>query len=383
MALGLDEGFGVQVGGDINATSCCLAMMGLSTDATEREVQVLFSNCPGFLRCMVVPPKEYGKKTYAFIQFDTQENAVNAGNSRQGSCWPNESQAVTIEMSRKDIPADFHARTQRKGEPSYGKGGGWAEPPAAKWAKGDDSYGGKGKAVEGKAVEGSPKTLHVGGLPFGIQQGDLDEFLHNNFASECLGGKIAGGGNSGKGGGARAFIGFISHEAAATAQGALEGFCWDGSTLHAEWARTEFRAEPPAGKGKDEWGAELPLIQRNLMKGAKAASKGPPVNTLNVHSGKGGGENQCTLHFTGLPPVSDAEFGQFVSMTFPDQVTFSRFVDNQDGRPPVAWVRFVDPMTASAIASAHSEFEWLGKQVGVKFARSELDPSKASKGKGK
>ena len=42
-------------------------------------------------------------------------------------------------------------------------------------------------------------------------------------------------------------FGFISHEAAAAGQAAVEGMNWDGYVLHAEWARTEFRPVAAAG----------------------------------------------------------------------------------------------------------------------------------------
>jgi len=450
MAIGQeDESYGMVAAmgeANANATSSCLMMNGLSIDASEREVHILFNGCPGFMKVVVVPPK-WGseKKTYSFIQFDSQENAVNAGNSRQGTVWPGESQAVSIDMSKKNISDNIPGQQpqqpgQPKPAPSYSE---WktSAPPAKRL-----------KQAYGVVDDLLPKTLYIGGLPGIITQADLEEFLRNNFGTECVGGKLSGGGAAAKGGcTARAFVGFVSNDSAATALAALYGFDWDGYTLHADWAKSEFtpgaegtlRAPATAYQGKgqgpaqgeqwpvaeaqqwpaeeapqwppadaDPYAAELAksggLIQRNL---AAAAAKGqqkgyaPPQQQSYVppqqqqkgyEKGyeKGGrspnygkistpGVNECTLHFANLPPVSDEEFGVFVSMTFPDQVTFSRFVDNHDGRPPVAWVRFIDSFTAGAIAAAHSEFEWMGKQVKVQFAKSELDPNIAVKGKGK
>lgn len=375
-------------------------MFGLAFDATEREVHVLFSGCAGYIRCIVVPGKNANQKPYAFIQFDSQDSAVSAMDSRQNTCWEEGAPVCKIEVSKKDIPDSFHAR-QARVEPSYGPAHyvvpqGISQPPAKRhrveeaWAPAPPPAryppptSGGGYA---SSTQDGPRTLHVGGLPGGMVQADLDDFLASNFGAECIGGKLTGGGK-GKGGSDRAFVGFVSHDAAWRAQGALEGLLWDGHTLHAEWARSEFNApqgqaaQAPDLRSSTAWSAPPHKGHHSSFgKGGKnEPTWGAPTWKADGKKGggkKGGSEPKCTLHFTNLPQVSDSEFGEYMTVTFPDQVTFSRFVDNRDGRPPVAWVRFVDGATASDIASSHANFDWLGSWVSVQFARSELDPNKA------
>jgi len=397
-----------QDGGDRGGGSgSCLIMFGLTFDATEREVHILFSGCAGYVRCIVVPGKGSNQKPYAFIQFDSQDSAVAGLESRQNTSWEEGAQACKIEVSKRDIPDRFQPRQARM-ETNYGPPAHVLPPlPPAKRQRFEEArapeppsrYSPRDAGGYASPVEDGPRTLHVGGLPDGMQQADLDDFLGNNFGSECIGGKLAGGG---RGGAARAFVGFVSHDAAGSAQGQLEGLLWEGNTLHAEWARTEFRV-PGQGGGdtaaqyapqhpEPAWGAPPHKGHHSSYeKGFNGQSKGhhsshekgghgPSTWRSPVGKGggdKGGGEPRCTLHFTNLPHVSDTEFGEFMSVTFPDQVTFSRFVDKADGRPPVAWVRFVDEATASDVAGSHARFDWMGTQVGVQFARTELDPNKA------
>jgi len=386
----------------------CLIMFGLAHDATEREVHILFSGCAGYIRCIVVPGKSSNQKPYAFIQFDSQDSAVSGMDSRQNTSWEEGAQVCKIEVSKKDIPDRFHAR-QARVETNYGPPANYGPPqgiplPPAKRQRVEEAWApapparyppptfGGGYA---SSTQDGPRTLHVGGLPGSMVQADLDDFLGNNFGSDCIGGKLTGGGK-GKGGADRAFVGFVSHDAAWRAQGALEGLLWDGNTLHAEWARSEFNApqgqspQAPDLRSSTAWSAPPHKGHHsNFGKGGKSEPAwGAPAWKDDGKKGggkkgggkKGGGEPKCTLHFTNLPQVSDSEFGEYMAMTFPDQVTFSRFVDNRDGRPPVAWVRFVDPETASDIAGSHANFDWLGSQVGVQFARTELDPNKAAAG---
>lgn len=390
-------------GGGAGGNSSCLTLFGLTYDATEREVHILFSACPGYVRCIVVPPKG-GKQQlpYAFVQFDSQANALQGLELRHGTTWEEGGQAVNIELSKRDIPERFQSRQQRVAD--YAPVPQSLAPPAKRQRVEASHYadpyhspiGGGGAWAPEPAAEDGPRTLHIGGLPAGIVQADLDAFLADNFSTEVVGGKLAGGG---KGDSARAFVGFVSHEAAASAQAALEGLSWEGSMLHVEWARTEFRplggggaaaSHPPAAQAPQRIAASARHDEGSRSwKGGKggyepSGSKGDS-SWKGKHGGKGGkddgGGSKCTLHFTGLPQVTDDEFGEFMATTFPDQVAFTRFVDKMDGRPPVAWVRFVDEASAGAVASSHYQFEWFGSQVMVQFARTELDPSKAGKGK--
>merc|ERR1712091_128834 len=82
--------------------SSCLTIFGLLHDASEREVHILFSSCPGYVRCIVVPGKDYRQKPYAFVQFDSQENAIAAMDSRQVTTWEEDAKPVSIEISKRD-----------------------------------------------------------------------------------------------------------------------------------------------------------------------------------------------------------------------------------------------------------------------------------------
>uniref|UniRef100_A0A7S1S019 RRM domain-containing protein n=1 Tax=Alexandrium catenella TaxID=2925 RepID=A0A7S1S019_ALECA len=375
--------------------SACLSVFGLPYDAAEREVHVLFSGCPGYNRCIVVPGKG-SQRPYAFVQFGEQQDALSAMESRQGTTWEEGVQPVSIELAKRDIPDKFQPRQVRQyplsdqadyNGPSHG---GAAVPPPAKRPR-QEALTQYGNQSEGDG----PRTIHLGGLPLGLSQADLDHFLQTNFGDSCLGGSL-----DAKGGAMaapRAFVGFASHQAASEAQGMLEGFNWDGAQLRAEWARTEFRPQG-AGGGR----ALAAPVSVPPPRGAPAGQRsweGPPsqgrsweVAPPSGHRSwegaspawdqpRGGGQDRggavkCTLHFTNLPFMSEDDFSNFLGVTFPDQIVCAHFKDSRDGRPPVAWVLFTDDGHAAAAAHSHHSFDLQGSQVLVQYARTELDPSK-------
>lgn len=328
----------------------CLSVFGLSDDASEREVHILFSGCPGYLRNIVVPGK-VGQKPYAFVQFDSPDNAFWAIEARTGTTWEEGSAAVSMEIAKRDIPGHFSAR--QAVVPAW-EADLW--PPRKRF---------RAQAAEAPedGAEG-PRTLHLGGLPSLLQQEELDAFLQANFQNAVTGSCLTS--SRGKGGAAgRAFVGFASHLAAAEAQHLLQGFKWDGSVLHAEWARSEFNPDADRHKGHsrekmDGWPVPPTVLQ--------AATR--PVGAR--------GSGRRTLHFTNLPTVSRGVFDTFMASTFPGQVAAANFKDAQDGRPPVAWVLFHKAEHAD-LASTHNGFEWEGMQVNVQYARTELDPSKSKR----
>lgn len=388
----------------------CLSVFGLAFDATEREVHVLFSGCPGYVRCVVVPSKREGQKPYAFVQFDTPDNAAYATEARHGTTWEEGGPAVSVEWAKRDIPEHFGARQDFRALPQERPQVGPNQGPPAKRPRYDndswndyqqESWAGHAPGSkhppprhasngEAEVPDDGPRTLHVGGLPPGIRQADLDAFLRANFGDCIIGSKLSSDGK-GKGSGlGRAFVGFTSHPAAQEAQSLLQGFNWDGAVLHAEWARSEFKFGAGAGsKGAPPMQFERPgkgsstQSSRAAEWPAERAAVGPPKWAVAspTHSqgyqqtGSGGGLK--TLHFTNLPDISEDEFHEFIAGTFPDQVASARFKQANDGRPPVAWVLFVDDFVAAQVVNTHMSFDWHGMQVAVQFARSELDPSKA------
>jgi len=367
---------------------------------------VLFSGCRGYVRCLVVPSKREGQNPYAFVQFNSPDNAAHATEARQNTTWEEGRPPISIEPARRDIPEHFSAR-QEGVRPALGLVGpsqplpakrpryeGDASHGADAWAGGGhrqdswgvDSQGGSQtsglmsprQADSPNGHEDGPRTLHVGGLPPGIQQQDLDSFLYANFGEGILGSKLSADSGKRKAGGlGRAFVGFTSHAAAREAQSLLLGFNWDGAVLHAEWARTEFKFGPPGGSpAGPAKGAPPPLQFARPGKGTGPAMSPPTAQHWGASPSPLETGAKRTLHFTNLPAISEDEFHNFIAGTFPDQVTSARFKETYDGRPPVAWVLFVDDFVAAQVAKTHLGFEWHDMQVAVQFARSELDPSK-------
>merc|ERR1719491_2092680 len=82
-----------------------------------------------------------------------------------------------------------------------------------------------------------PRTLHIGGLPESMGQAEAEEFFTSNYQSNFIGCKLTPGARDGKGSPAgRAFVGFVSHQVAATVLAEIDGFSLHGATLRAEWA---------------------------------------------------------------------------------------------------------------------------------------------------
>jgi len=368
--------------------SSCLSVFGLAFDAREREVHVLFSGCPGFVRCVLQHGKSSTQRPFAFVQFEDQASALAAMESRQGTTWEDGGQKVSLEIAKRDIPDKFKGERQRSIESGYGYDAAAYHSPAHHAPAALRPT--KRARLEDYPPDSGPKTLHIGGLPKGLYQQDLDAFLGVNFPVTCVGSTLSGGGGSSTYG--RAFVGFTTHRGANEAMEALNGHDWDGAILRAEFARTEWRppaipvavAQPttqavapawggPRGGGYgggydssyDAWGS-----YKGKDKGKQGKDKG---------SGKGKDKAGCatrTLHFTNLPQVTQDEFDVFMHSTFPGMVEFCNFKDTQDGRPPVAWVLFSDEGTAAEIASSNATFEWNDTSVRVVYARTDLDPSK-------
>lgn len=75
----------------------CVAVVGLPKDATLREVQILFSGCPG-LGAVVMEEAE--GQTFAVCQFAGPEEALQAAKSRKNTRWGLQGPAVTLEVRR-------------------------------------------------------------------------------------------------------------------------------------------------------------------------------------------------------------------------------------------------------------------------------------------
>lgn len=377
--------------------SSCLSVFGVAFDASEREVHVLFSGCPGFVRCVLQHGKTSAQRPFAFVQFQDQESALAAMESRQGTTWEESGQKVGLEIAKRDIPEKFKGERQRAIESGY------RSESAAYYAPAHHAPAAhppaKRARVEDYPPDSGPKTLHIGGLPKGLYQHDLDAFLAANFPVSCMGATLSGGGGSGTYG--RAFVGFTTHRGANEAIVALNGYDWDGAILRAEFARTEWK--PPAGAaaqaqappqaaapawGEARGGGYGGGCASSGYGGDYASSydawgncKGKDKGKKGKDKGGGKGKDKAggatrTLHFTNLPSVSGDEFEIFMHSSWPGMVEFCNFKDTQDGRPPVAWVLFSDEGTAAEIATSSATFEWNAMTVKVVYARTDLDPSK-------
>jgi hypothetical protein len=368
--------------------SSCLSVFGLAFDASEREVHVLFSGCPGFVRCVLQHGKSSTQRPYAFVQFEDQASALAAMESRQGTTWEEGGQKVGLEIAKRDIPDKFKGERQRALESGYGYEAAAYHAPAQHTPK---LYPAAKKArLEDYSPDSGPKTLHIGGLPKGLYQQDLDAFLAANFPASCAGATLSGGGGSSTYG--RAFVGFTTHLGASEAMAALNGHDWDGAILRAEFARTEWRppagadayAQPPQQAAAPAWGGPRGGGYGggcDSSYDAWGSGKGKDKGKKGKDKGSGKGKEKAagatrTLHFTNLPPVAKDEFEVFMYSTFPGMIEICNFKDTQDGRPPVAWVLFSDEGTAAEIAASKATFEWNDTSVRVAYARTDLDPAK-------
>lgn len=374
----------------------CLTVFNLAADASEREVHVLFSGCTGYSRCAVVPPKEHAKP-YAFVQFDTQENAMSAMELRQGTCWDAHMPPVRFELAKKNMPDHFGPRQPAPAHyqppapapapvqppaPAHHQNLQPVPPPKRQRVDSAAVYvppvsrggpvGGGGTVLPPAVSPEGPRTLHVGGLPPGLTQADLDHFLSGLFKNSVTGSKLHSDDGVTPG---RAFVGFTTHRNANSALSTLQGFDWEGSLLQASWARKELNvhhvgvagAPPPpdSGGGGGVWESPAPRGKSGKGGGKHADAYAPP----------NGGGARCTIHLTGLPFVSEDDFQQHLVQVLGDDVIGSKFVDKRDGRPPVAWVRMADEQGAELVVS-QGVLDIAGTQAAVAFSRTELDTNK-------
>jgi len=412
-------------------------VFGIAYDATEREVHVLFSGCPGYQRCLLVPSKTGSQKPYAFVQFDTPSNAALAMESRNGSDWgEGAGQSIAIEPAKRDIPSHFESRYANWKTGGSGSGG-FPQPLAAHQNAAAPQFHhrpwdamGQGASAFPPAKrprtesllekpfhvalpqpqleaedDGEPKTLHLGGLPVGLVQVDLDVFIAQNFPNSVVGSTVVDPGRSGKPGqNPTAFIGFVSHAAAEYAHQQLNGFVWEGSTVRAEWARKEYKPLNGGGGGGSQQdyvatavnnivSAAYPLplslpapvaaaaMQKTFPSESQqflppqpldASSFAMPVPERPRHDYTRFGSATRTIHFTSLPFVEEAELRENLQTLYGEQVLASKFKLTQDGRPPVAWVLFADEQMANMIAKGET-VDWLGHQVNAAMARTELE----------
>lgn len=64
----------------------CLSVCGISEDATQRELHILFSACPGYVSSSILND-EASKRPYALVQFQDADLVLQASAARQGTYW--------------------------------------------------------------------------------------------------------------------------------------------------------------------------------------------------------------------------------------------------------------------------------------------------------
>eukprot|EP00929_Paragymnodinium_shiwhaense_P070257 TRINITY_DN35580_c0_g1_i1.p1 TRINITY_DN35580_c0_g1~~TRINITY_DN35580_c0_g1_i1.p1 ORF type:complete len:1969 (-),score=491.39 TRINITY_DN35580_c0_g1_i1:453-6359(-) len=84
-----------------NGASRSIALFGLPTDVTEREIHVLFSSCPGFVAATLGWPSTSGRPEAA-AEFEKPENAATALESRSGTHWTPHTYPVRMELAPEE-----------------------------------------------------------------------------------------------------------------------------------------------------------------------------------------------------------------------------------------------------------------------------------------
>eukprot|EP00439_Symbiodinium_sp_Y106_P007909 s1159_g1.t1 len=75
----------------------CLSVCGISEDATQRELHILFSACPGYVSSSILSD-EASKRPYALVQFQDADMALQASAARQGTYWEEGARPITIDL---------------------------------------------------------------------------------------------------------------------------------------------------------------------------------------------------------------------------------------------------------------------------------------------
>ena len=98
-----------------------LLLTGLPKDATEREVHILFSACPGLLRCSIYDSPRAAAR-WGLAHFTSRSDADAALSARRGSTWGPSLPCINLQLARlgADAPAPL-AHTGIEDDP-------WLEP---------------------------------------------------------------------------------------------------------------------------------------------------------------------------------------------------------------------------------------------------------------
>jgi len=375
----------------------CISVFNLAHDATEREVHILFSGCPGYLRCSVVPPKIPSNPPYAFVQFDDQDHANWAIESRENTNWNVGSPVVKLELAKRNMPEHYGHGSGGKAGKGGGKdpwedsgNGSWAGPPTAfsigkGYGASEPAWGGGAPAKRPRTDvwQEGPSTLHVGGWPPSTQQDGLDKLLIARFGTKVAGSILKKHAN----GQSIAFVRFVSHAEANNALQHLEGLSLgEGIELKASFAKSELNLDtatdvaPAGAPGKGEAGKGKLAKGQTIGGGSGGAGAGygqwQGYAPQQGYGGKAGGKGynaRFTLHMTNLPADVDEEsFNEALKSTFGAAVVGAALRNDSSGRAPVAWVRFCDEATAKDVET-QGEVDLNGHPVTVGYARNELE----------
>eukprot|EP00756_Hemistasia_phaeocysticola_P051697 Hpha_TRINITY_DN26874_c0_g1::TRINITY_DN26874_c0_g1_i1::g.17372::m.17372 len=308
-----------------------LSVFGIAMDATERELHLLFSGEEGYEMSIITRGRG---RPFAFVQFDSAENAENARKRKEGMCWD-------PDYRDESIRVEFGKRNIREG------------PSGAVVKRPRIDASGNMTMVNVPGPGGRVKTLHIAGLPMGITQELMETFLTANFPCQWNGVVMRGLGDRSRP--PLAFVGFLSYEVAAEALKAINGFEWEGSKLRCDWAMRDLN---PSG-GASMAPPPMPMISR-------APAQLPHALVPDPDSGK------RTLHFTNLPRIDADDFRDWLTDNFSEgDVIGNRFAGSDDSRPPVAWVLFATPELAKHWQEAYNGKAWAGSKLRVEMARRE------------
>jgi hypothetical protein len=78
----------------------CLSITNLSDDATPREVHILFSGCPGYVKSYLAYDSNE-KRLWGIVHFESEEDAQEAAESRSGTTWDG-TRSIRIDLGRPE-----------------------------------------------------------------------------------------------------------------------------------------------------------------------------------------------------------------------------------------------------------------------------------------
>lgn len=105
----------------------CLSITNISDDATPREVHILFSGCPGYIKSYLAFDSNE-KRLWGLVHFASEQSAMQAAESRKGTTWDGfreiridlgrpawtTSTGVELKVVQRDRVSKLHAQAERQ-----------------------------------------------------------------------------------------------------------------------------------------------------------------------------------------------------------------------------------------------------------------------------